>query len=369
MTKLSFLSPRAPVCLSTALGSLLAVAALMPGRADACGAPYPELSSSIPASGDTHPANAALVFQGFSLALTGVSVTVDGVPAQLVETSLPAFSGLVANIEPRPEPGQAVVISGNFCEGDTCEHEISFTAGPNDDEAPVAKELLFAAYDHADFVSGGGDCMSDSDLTLYVHADVSPQADGQAAVRYRVTSAPGMGDFESGGLLDPDGPSVRSISLVESQLGGVAPTDLCVSVELVDLAGNAGEPIEVCKPCFFRTDDSTLEVKTPDEPAWTEADVVPGSACAGPDDSSGSDSSGDGSDSNTTGDPDTGDVEPPTTGEPTGAGDESSAGESGDTADEQDGDKGCGCRGDNSGGQSAGLMLGVLALLARRRRQ
>src|SRR5262245_53912606 len=99
----------------SSLTSLAVFAA--PGRADACSPPPPGLTSSTPADGDTYPGNAAVFFSGFDIALTGVTVTVDGQPASFgpPPANLPTVADLMATINPAPKAGQKVVISGDFC--------------------------------------------------------------------------------------------------------------------------------------------------------------------------------------------------------------------------------------------------------------
>jgi MYXO-CTERM domain-containing protein len=337
----------------------------IPRLADACSAPESGLTASIPAGGATYPANAALVFEGHGISLAAVTVTIDGAPAALVEADLPGL-GLVAQIEPEPAAGQAVVVSGNFCAFEECEpHTLSFTAGPADTSAPNATDVTFAAFDHAAFVSSGGDCMSDSDLTFYVHTDVSPQAAGQAPIRYRMSFAPALADLEVGGLFAAQGPSTRAISVTDDLLADAAITDLCLQLDVIDLAGNAATPIEVCKPCFFRHSDANQASETPAEPVWTDADLVPGSVCAG---AVGTDSDTGGSESSGTSD------DPPTTGTPTGTGE---AGEttvdsevdSDTSGGEQDGSKdGCACRSDAAPAGPLALLAGLLLIGSRRRR-
>src|SRR4051812_42966208 len=81
------------------LSSLTGLAALAaPGRADACGPPAPGLTSSTPADGDTYPGNAAVFFNGFDIALAGVTVTIDGQPASFgpPPAKLPTVANLMA---------------------------------------------------------------------------------------------------------------------------------------------------------------------------------------------------------------------------------------------------------------------------------
>ena len=43
---------------------------------------------------------------------------------------------------------------------------------------------------------------------------------------------------------------------------------------------NAAEPFEICPACFYRKDEGENDGGPVPEPAWTDADAVPGSACA-----------------------------------------------------------------------------------------
>jgi MYXO-CTERM domain-containing protein len=350
----------------TALLGACALSVLVARPAEACGPPEPGLERSVPEDGATYPGNAALLFDGFSISLAGVTVTVDGEPAALVPAPFDDVApGLAVLVEPTPMEGQTVVVSGPFC--DECEPEaITYTAGPPDLTAPqpLVDSTFFAVYDHSDFVSSGGDCMSDSDLTLYVHLTQMHPEPGQPSLFTIAWDPDGEGGlgFRRTVLVEA-GAEVVPVSLVTEQFGDKDPVDeVCLEVTAFDAAGNAAEPFELCPACFARADALGLETDTPPEPDWTEADGVPGSPCAG-------------EQPQTTGE-ETGNDTAPTTGgsatsgEETGDGSEGT-GDSGGATGGDDGDKGCACSSDGGDPGDAGrfllFVLGLgLALVKRR---
>jgi len=157
------------------------------------------------------------------------------------------------------------------------------------------------------------------------------------------------------------------VAIELSQLDGNDPrSEVCVTVVATDLAGNAAEPFEICPACFYRKDEGENDGGPVPEPAWTDADAVPGSACA-----VAVETTGEATDS---GEPTGGETggetgEEPTSGEPQSTGEEASTGAT-DTSEEDDGgEKGCAC--DSAGGSpdlGALVVLGLgLGLLRRRR--
>ena len=269
----------------TALLGACALSVSLARPAEACDPGEPFLQGTLPADGAVHPGNAALLFDGFNISITAVTVTVDEQPAALVPADFDDnLAEIAAFVEPAPTEGQVVALSGPFCEG--CEPvTITYTAGPPDVTAPkpIVESSFFALYDHADFMSGGGDCMTDSDLTLYVHLSQESPAFGDPSL-FRVGWDPdGEGDAGFHRTVRVDAEShVLALSLVSEQLGGKDPlTEVCLDITALDLAGNAAETFQLCPACFARTDEVEHGVDTPAEPAWTEADGVPGSPCAG----------------------------------------------------------------------------------------
>lgn len=363
--------------LAALLAGAFALTAYAPRTAAACGAPEPGLTSTIPTEGATYPGNAALLFDGFDITLDAVTVTVDGAPAQFTAAPFASnWANIAVLVEPAPMAGQTVVVAGKFCEVGACDPVmLTYTAGAPDLTAPVpvVEAGFFAVYDHADFVSSGGDCQSDVDVTLYVHTMQSEAGPGDAPGVVRATWDGGGGGGGFGDFTFASGPSaVLSVPMTLPSFGGKDPaSEVCVTVTATDTAGNAAAPYELCPACFFRKDDNEVDGSFIPEPLWTEADAVPGSACAGA-----GETSGDTGDTGDTGpDPtggDTGDVQTtgdsPTTGDAQTTGDVQTTG--GETGDQNDGDdKGCAC--DNAGGSRDLGALVVIALglgLGRRRR-
>jgi MYXO-CTERM domain-containing protein len=344
------------------------------------------VTSTLPADGATYPANAALLIDGFDLsidALDAIKVTVDGVAAKLVPADLgPNFATIAAMIEPQPAPGAAVVVSGNFCLDAGCDDtKLSFTAGAPDLTAPEPKPAaaFFGLYDHGDFMSSGGDCQSDSDMTFYLHVEQVVPADGEAPQRISAQYLPdGQGGF-SDSVRTSDESARVIMSVVASQLAGADPiADVCFTVRHVDAAGNAAEPYEVCGACFQRKDEVVPPLSSPEEPAWSDVDAVPGSACAPVEGTTGdtTDATTDATTGDTTGATTGGTTSEPTPGdtgpEPTGTGEPQTTGEPETTGpdtggDQEDDGKGCAC--DSDGGGSGPAALAALALLAARRRR
>ncbi|WP_437774596.1 hypothetical protein [Sorangium sp. So ce1097] len=259
--------------------------------ADACSPPLPGLTGTLPESGGSLPGNAAVFFDGFSISLDAVSVTVDGAPASLAAvTDLPSLGySLVARIEPPPSEGQAIVIEGDFCgaQGPCAESRIELTAGAADTEAPAGPSgLSFDLHDHADFKSSGGDCQVDSDLTWWVTVEAERAGSGEAPV---ITTVEAFRDdtftdpvFSQSRFMNAT-PATVALSRTADVLGGAAaPEALCLRATVMDTAGNAaGEPVHACKPCYYRRDPETAQpgLGGPPEPAWTEEDVYPGGTC------------------------------------------------------------------------------------------
>lgn len=259
--------------------------------ADACSPPLPGLTGTLPESGGSLPGNAAIFFDGFSISLEAVSVTVDGEPASLVAvTDLPPLGySLVARIEPPPSEGQAIVIEGDFCgaQGPCGESRIELTAGAADTDAPAGPSgLSFDLHDHADFKSSGGDCQVDSDLTWWVTVEAERAGSGEAPV---ITTVEAFRDdtfadpvFSQSRFMNAT-PATVALSRTADVLDGVAaPEALCFRATVTDTAGNAaGEAVHACKPCYYRKDPETAQpgLGGPPEPAWTEEDVYPGGTC------------------------------------------------------------------------------------------
>ena len=339
--------------------------------AHACSPPAPGLVASTPKNGDTYPANAALLFYGYDITLDALIVKVDGQPATFVDAPDIASLGLgalVARISPEPEPGQTVEIAGSFCPEVACEPSaITFTAGELDNAPPGSPTAIsFDIHDHADFVSSGGDCQSDTDLTWYVRVDTvvgaGPSESAVALLVQAFRDASFQDIVFSESQLMTGASATVSRGTTVSVLGGeAAPEALCFRASVRDLSGNVSIPkVEVCKPCRYRKDDAGGNDSHPPEPTWTSADVYPGGPC----DEGGSGGNGGGNGGNAGG----GDG---------GGGDAGSGGEAGGgDAGGENGDDvsvvGCSCRlpaGETSGSTAALLALLAGAAAGRRRRR
>ncbi|MBK9259576.1 MAG: hypothetical protein IPM54_07020 [Polyangiaceae bacterium] len=263
-----------------------ATAAIMPADALACGAPQPGLTSHIPADGAWYPANGIVLFDGYSISLEQVTVTVDGAPATLVDASS-SFSthvaALAVRVSPKPMPEQKVTISGAFCAG--CAPEsFTFTARADDLVAPegvVSAE--YGVHDYPDFKSGGGDCQSDSDMGIWVHAQTIPANEEEAPSIIQVEA------FADTALTKPLGSKSSVISTPEfvwgyrvttDALQGATPTNVCFRLSTKDLSGNDGpEPIVLCNACYTRTEAGSMAFSPPSEPTWGESDIIKGGPC------------------------------------------------------------------------------------------
>ncbi|PCC75381.1 MYXO-CTERM domain-containing protein [Nannocystis exedens] len=362
------------------LASTCALVFCLPRLADACGASPAELHESVPADGETYPANAALLFWGDAISVDKVTVTVDGEPAALVPAAFAeGLAPLAVKVEPEPQPGQTVVVAGEFCaENDGCPASITFTAGEPDVAAPatLAEASFFAVLEHAPFQFTSGCDQWEIAQTMYVHLEQPAPAAGEALVLFEVTWD---GGEELGGSgirrvargLEPT--TIVPVALNSGTLGAAdVRTDVCLEVVARDAAGNAAAPFELCPPCFMRVDEAPLADGStlPPEPLWTEADAVPGSACAPATETTGDASTGG---EEPTGGEDSESGEAPTTGATGETGDSSETGAQEETSDsatggENDPDKGCACNSDGQGGLGSLLLLGLGLIGVRRRR-
>jgi MYXO-CTERM domain-containing protein len=128
-------------------------------------------------------------------------------------------------------------------------------------------------------------------------------------------------------------------------------------VSTMDIAGNESEVVELCDPCHLRDDRDAPEPYTsaPEEPAWSEADILPDGVCAPtepPSDESSTSDTTEGSESGSEPDATTTSSTTDLT-----TGDTSSPSDSGVV------DRGCACR------SAPPSVFPLLALLAIRRRR
>lgn len=272
--------------------ALICAAEMMMLSADAraCSPPAPALTSHIPADGAWYPANGILLFDGYSISLDQVTVSVMGAngssSAMLVDASS-AFkspvAALAARVSPKPNPEDKVTIKGSFCPG--CPSEtFTFTARADDLVAPEGVvNAHYAVHDYADFKSSGGDCQSDSDLGLWVHAQTIPASEEEAPTILQIEA------FADSALSKPLASNAGLITSNEfvwgyrttlANLQGANPTSVCFRLSTKDLSGNdAAEPTVVCNACYARTDAQGTMGLPPDEPKWGEAETIKGGPC------------------------------------------------------------------------------------------
>jgi hypothetical protein len=332
----------------------LATIAGLEGTADACSPPLPSLTSSIPATGETYPGNAAVFFLGYGISLDAVTVKIDGQPASFTaaaDIDALGLGTLSARIAPTPSKGQVVTIEGNFCEpANPCDNTITFTAGDADNTPPAAPTAIsFDIYDYPDFKSSGGDCQSDSDLAWWIDVSATPPAASESRVVLHVEA---FRDetfkelvFAESTFINGPMTSLSSRHTINVLNGAAAPEALCFRASVRDVAGNpSGETVHACAPCNYRKDAAGMaDFSAPPEPAWTAADIYPGGSC---DNGNGAGGGG-------------------------GAGGSNGSGGSGGSGETGGGDEGCGCRLAGSGSSDMGyaaLALLSIAALARRRR-
>lgn len=335
----------------------------LPARARACTPPLPELTSSVPASGASHPANADIWLSGYGLDISAATATVDGAPATLTQ-NLAGF-GFAVRVEPAPLPGQEVVLTGPFCEGCPPGQSIAYTAVAPDEAPPAPPvQVRIDIHDHAANDAPIGSCEEFREFRFWFNVDGPPAGDGEAELFYEAVTRR---------LAAPDEPWVTKQARVtsdltsmvwggtESDLGGAPISEfLCVQVRAVDAAGHASAWVEACSPCHLLVDESSGS----SQPMWTDADFFPGGACAAAGETEGS-----GSGSATSGDGSSGaSGDGPTSGGPGTGGTSGEASTEASTADATgggDGDTGCGCDA-QAPGAGWWLVCGPLALRRRR---
>ncbi|UQA60667.1 hypothetical protein [Polyangium aurulentum] len=259
--------------------------------AHACSPPLPGLMWHLPADGATYPANGVLFFRGVDISLDQVTVTVDGQPASFVDASGEFPDAFIAQgkvrVSPKPNAGQKVVVSGDFClPGAGCMPKtISYTVGSDDTTAPDAPaNLQYEAYDHPDFKSSGGDCQTDSDIAWWLRVEGQPAASAEAPVLYHVEgfADPGLSKPLFSSLTVASDPVQRlPYEAVASHLAGASPAEVCFRVTTLDTAGNKkAASVVICKACHLRVDpQGESPASPPAEPAWTEADLYSGGMC------------------------------------------------------------------------------------------
>ena len=252
----------------------------------------PSVGWHSPETGETLPANAAVLFHGNGLDPTLLQVEVDGVAAELAYAGLhgdpatdPEYQqtrGYV--VEPEPAPGATVTVEGFACEEATEECAVSFSyvaTEPDVVPPPTPVALEFDVFD----VSG---------------ASVEPDPSGKpplfvAPLHYFISLTPGDTSSESFAVYEVEGihrggevgwhaqfESSRHVADRYSDPPFEGPDDICWRARMRDRAGNLSEGyVEACLPCYYRIATRDYVVTDPPEaPDWTDADIFDGGVCA-----------------------------------------------------------------------------------------
>ena len=255
--------------------ALHAVTALTPDVAEACAPPSPGLHS-FPADGGTHPANAAILLDGYGADPELLTVTVDGQAARLVRAF--EIKDDAWWIEPPPSPGDQVKLEGIPCPGGDCgPFAVEFTASEPDRTPPLAPTgAWFGIYDHVDTTEGRGDCSEHGSTTVFTHLADGWRDDGGSRVLVRVA----VYDARDSEPVDAFGVSRRAdrVTLWSDGLKREDAEHYCLRIRVTDLAGNAAPVVDACTPCGFKTDPEGLDEWTygGQEPEWSGADLVGG---------------------------------------------------------------------------------------------
>lgn len=291
--------------LSFSLVSAAALVALAwPVRdAQACSPPGAALTGSIPPSGATYPANAAIFFQGYDISLDAVSVTVDGQPASFTtatDVSSSRLAAITARVSPTPAAGQTVRIFGTFCAAPHCEvSDITYVTSAPDTTPPASPaSLSFDVHDYTDFESSGGDCQSSSDAAWWIEVGTTPPQPTESPVVVVIEGSrnESFDDvvFSSSAFVSAATTNLNVRRLVDEALNGPLAEDFCIRASVRDAAGNeAVTVVQACRPCHFRKESTMTSFGPPQEPAWTDDDIYEGGTC---DADGGGDGDGDGDD-------------------------------------------------------------------------
>ncbi|MBC8068326.1 MAG: hypothetical protein IAG13_08330 [Deltaproteobacteria bacterium] len=342
---------------------------LMPSRARAC--TYDGGAESIVPDGATHPANAAVVLTGWLLDPEWLVATIDGEPAEITvdedlsilhssENVADMFHVLSLRLEPTPEPGQHVAITGSPCHTGCPEIAIAYVASEPDLEILGAAPTM--SFDIARFSEPISDSCGNSGSRVRVAANVDALAyAGEALVMFEATARnddAGLVATARHVLSEAD----FRLDVEFGQTGADFPLEgWCVEVRTIDAAGNAGAGSSSCDACGVYDGTPRIGGDIPFEP-------VPGGPC---------DLAGSTSDDSSTG-------ESPTTGadaSSTSADDSGGASSDPDGSSSSDGttggapgadgvtDRGCACGAGGGVDALAGLAVFGLVLGRRRRRR
>lgn len=356
-------------------------------EARACSPHEPALERTYPEAGGVIPEGALLLLDGQVLRPEQLAVTVDGVAAQLVlvpEHSHgfhywgwdEAYRTMALRIEPPPQPGQTIVVTGDPCfqwKGMAyCDEvELVYTVGEADVDPPDAPaNLWYDVYDHGSEAAGHEPCTANPPVRFEITIETEIE---RSVLEYpleyhlsrRPRDAPGQWTLVEYDWLrdaeahDPWFQWLFSLAAVESVLP--LAEAYCLRLQTFDASENLGGEVEVCPPCHdeLGPDEWSFIGPWPDgPPSYDDEWRYPDGHCPTalePEDEIGT-STGDESPTSST----SGALEP----EPEPG---SSSGDALPGSDLRD--RGCACVATPAGrvGSSAGLLLGLLLLGAWRR--
>jgi MYXO-CTERM domain-containing protein len=371
---------------------IVAAVMLVPGvpEARACSPAEPSLVRTYPAEGSMLPEGADLLLEGWVLRPELLTVAVDDQPAELLlvpERSVGfdhwgwdfAYHLMAFRIEPPPQPGQTIAITGDPClewKGESwCDEVVLlYTVGQADAAGPDAPaDLWYDVYDHGMEVTDHQLCTANPPVRYEVTIDTEIERHVlEYPLEYRVSrrmrDAPGAwGLVAHDWMLDAEAhdPSLRWLfSLADVDTLLPLAEAWCLRLQTFDASENLGGEVEVCPPCHDQIEDeaSFLAYWPSSSPSYDDEWRYPDGHCPEAlerDDTTGTESM------DATGD-DESTASSVTSGEP----DPETGSSSGSDLPASDlPDRGCACSSSPTGGgwASSGMLLGLLLLGFRRR--
>ena len=197
-----------------------------------------------------------------------------------------AFAVNFLRVTPPPNPGQTVVVAGDFCDSPEapCEASFSFVVTAADTTAPAAAAGLEFDLQQFPEAGGAGSCLGSQDHAWFARWDSAVAEPGASVVVHVLELAADEGFTEVLGqqlVTAGSGPIAARMALLARE---DAPESFCLRVRTLDLAGNESAPSEtVCTPLHCRVEPEDYWVSQGPgafaEPAWTAADDYVGGPC------------------------------------------------------------------------------------------
>lgn len=265
-------------------GLVMLAACVVPASARACLPGHEGVATVVRPSGPTHPANGAIVLEGWVLTwhdrFPTLEATVDGVPAALVMDEYlsewvsddDAYRVLAVRLVSDPTPGQVVHVTGQPCAGwgrTECPIDLTYTADAPETEALPAVASL--TWDWEPVEPWGDEWATDScgrsPSAGYVsaHVQLPTLTDPTAMLRVWVnpvgTPADRTHTLVIGEMGTPPSDRIdRAFVMGTSQVGNPGdPSRVCVHAQIVTAAAR-GPVVTECLPCRYggRWSDSPL---------------------------------------------------------------------------------------------------------------